>query len=101
MGDFAGLFIGFAVLVKIVIVFFVIGAAVAAVLSTHGLRFWKSLQVWVMMALMAIPTFIYYILGHPGRSDEYFFAWTVGLIKLITTTSFYAIGSRLSDHYLA
>ncbi len=87
---FAALFIGFAVLVKIVIVFFVIGAAIAAVLSTLGLRFWKSLQVWVMMALMAIPAFIYYILGHPGRSDEYFFAWTVDLIKLITTTSFYA-----------
>ena len=86
----AGLFIGFAVLVKIVIVFFVIGAAVAAVLSALGLRFWKSLQVWAMMALMVIPAFIYYILGHPGRSDEYFFAWTVDLIKLITTTSFYA-----------
>jgi 4-amino-4-deoxy-L-arabinose transferase-like glycosyltransferase len=86
----AALFIGFAVLVKIVIVFFVIGAAIAAVLSTFGLRFWKSLQVWAMMALMAIPAFIYYILGHPGRSDEYFFAWTVDLIKLITTTSFYA-----------
>ena len=87
---FAGLFIGFAVLVKIVIVFFVIGAAIAAVFSALGLRFWKSVQVWVMMALMAIPAFIYYILGHPGRSDEYFFAWTVSLIQLITTTSFYA-----------
>ena len=86
----AALFIGFAVLVKIVIVFFVIGAAIAAVLSTLGLRFWKSLQVWVMVTLMAIPAFIYYILGHPGRSDEYFFAWTVDLIKLITTTNFYA-----------
>jgi 4-amino-4-deoxy-L-arabinose transferase-like glycosyltransferase len=86
----AGLFIGFAVLVKIVIVFLVIGAAIAAVLSTLGLRFWKSLQVWTMAALMVIPAFIYYILGHPGRSDEYFFAWTVDLIKLITTTSFYA-----------
>ncbi len=86
----AGLFIGLAVLVKIVIVFLVIGAAIAAVLSTLGLRFWKSLQVWMMAALMVIPAFIYYILGHPGRSDEYFFAWTVDLIKLITTTSFYA-----------
>jgi len=87
---FAALFVGFAVLVKIVIVFFVIGAAIAAVLSALGLRFWKSLQVWVMIALMAVPAFIYYILGHPGRSDEYFFAWTIDLIKLITTTSFYA-----------
>lgn len=87
---FAALLIGFAVLVKIVIVFFVIGAAIAAVFFTLGLRFWKSIQVWVMAALMVVPAFIYYILGHPGRSDEYFFAWTVDLIKLITTTSFYA-----------
>lgn len=87
---FAALFIGFAVLVKIVIVFFVIGAAIAAVLSTLRLRFWKSLQVWVMIALMVIPAFIYYILGHPGRSDEYFFAWTIDLVKLDLTTSFYA-----------
>jgi len=84
----AGLFIGLAVLVKIVIVFLVIGAAIAAVLSTLGLRFWKSLQVWMMAALMVIPAFIYYILGHPGRSDEYFFAWTVDLIKLITDHKF-------------
>ena len=87
---FAALFIGFAVYVKIVIVFFVIGAAIAAVLATLGLRFWKSLQVWVMMALMAVPAFLYYILRTPGRSDEYFFAWTVDLIKLDISTSFYA-----------
>jgi len=87
---FAALLIGLAVLVKIVIVFFVIGAAVAAVLSTLGWRFWKSIQVWAMMALMVIPAFIYYILGHPGRSDEYFFAWTIDLLKLDLTTSLYA-----------
>src|SRR6202142_2456577 len=87
---FAGLFIGLAVLVKIVFVFFVFGAAIAAVLSTLGLRFWKSLQVWAMMALMVIPAFIFYILGHPGRSDEYFFAWTIDLVKLDLSTSFYA-----------
>jgi 4-amino-4-deoxy-L-arabinose transferase-like glycosyltransferase len=86
----AGLFIGLAVLVKIVIVFLVIGAAMAAVLSTLGLRFWKSAQVWVMATLMVIPAFVYYILDHPGRSDEYFLAWTVDLLRLIATTSFYA-----------
>jgi 4-amino-4-deoxy-L-arabinose transferase-like glycosyltransferase len=85
----AGLFLGFAVLVKIVIVFLVIGAAVAAVLSRLGWRFWRSPQMWVMAALMAIPAFAYYVLGHPGRSDEYFFAWTIDLLHLITTTSFY------------
>ena len=52
-----------------------------------------------MMALMVIPAFIYYILGHPGRSDEYFFAWTVDLIKLITTTSFYAHSLNLRLYY--
>ncbi|MGZ6346869.1 MAG: ArnT family glycosyltransferase [Anaerolineales bacterium] len=86
----AGLLIGFATLVKIVIVFFVIGAAVAAVLTTLGTRFWKSIQVWAMAAMMSIPAFGYYVLGHPGRSTEYFFAWTVDLIRLITTSSFYA-----------
>ncbi|HEX8991725.1 MAG TPA: hypothetical protein VF784_08595, partial [Anaerolineales bacterium] len=38
----------------------------------------------------AIPAFGYYVLGHPGRSTEYFFAWTVDLIKLVTSTHFYA-----------
>ncbi len=86
----AGLLMGFAALVKVVIAFFVIGAAVAAVLAVAGLRFWKSAQVWTMAALMGLPAFGYYILGHPGRSTEYFFAWSVDLIRLITTTSFYA-----------
>lgn len=86
----AGLFLGFATLVKIVIVFFVIGAAVPAVLVTLERRFWKSEQVWAMAALMALPAFGYYVIGHPGRSSEYFFAWTVELVKLITSPHFYA-----------
>lgn len=86
----AALFLGFAVLVKIVIVFLVIGAAAAVVLVTHGLRFWKSAQVWTMAVLMIVPAFGYYVLGHPGRSTEYFFSWTVTLIKLITSPRFYA-----------
>ncbi len=86
----AGLFLGFATLVKIVIAFLVIGAAVAAVLASRGRNFWKSPQVWAMAALTAIPAFGYYVLGHPGRSTEYFFAWTVDLIKLITSLHFYA-----------
>ncbi len=86
----AGLLMGFAALVKIVIAYFIIGAAVAAVLAVLGLRFWRSFQVWAMAALVSIPAFGYYVLGHPGRSSEYFFSWTVDLVKLITTTSFYA-----------
>ncbi len=86
----AAAFAGFAVLVKVVIAFFVIGGAVAAVLSVLGRRFWRSPQVWAMAGIMAAPGFGYYVLGHPGRSTDYFFSWTVDLIKLITSVHFYA-----------
>lgn len=85
-----GLFAGFAVLVKIVIIFLVGGAAIAAILAVLGRSYWKSAQVWVMGSLMALPAAGYYILGHPGRSAEYFFSWTVDLIKLIGSVHFYA-----------
>lgn len=84
------LFAGFAVLVKVVIVFLVAGAAIGIVLSALGWRFWRSLQVWAMVALMAVPAAAFYVLGHPGRSTEYFFSWTVDLIRLITSPHFYA-----------
>jgi hypothetical protein len=86
----AALFAGFAVLVKIVIVFLVAAAAIAVVLTTLGRRFWRSPQVSSMVALMAIPAIGYYVLGHPGRSTEYFFAWSVDLERLITSPHFYA-----------
>ncbi len=86
----AALFLGFATLVKVVIAFFIGAAAIAAVLSTLGTRFWKSKQVWAMAALMIVPAFGYYVLGHPGRSTEYFFSWTIDLLKLITSIHFYA-----------
>jgi 4-amino-4-deoxy-L-arabinose transferase-like glycosyltransferase len=86
----AGIFLGFATWVKIVIAFFVGGAAIALVLFTLKKDFWKSKQVWTMAALMIVPAFIFYILLHHGRSTEYFFAWTVTLIKLITSTNFYS-----------
>jgi hypothetical protein len=87
----AGLFGGFAVLVKVVIAFLVGGAALAIVLVTTGWRrFWKSPQVWALAALLILPAFGYYVLGHPGRSTEYFFSWTVDLIKLLASTSFYS-----------
>ncbi len=84
------LFAGLAVLVKIVIVFLVAGAAIAIVLTTLGRTFWRRPQVWVMVVLMAAPAVGYYVLGHPGRSTEYFFAWSVDLVKLITSPHFYA-----------
>ncbi len=86
----AGIFLGLATFVKIVIAFFAGGAALALVLFTLKQDFWKSKQVWAMAALMIVPALVYYVLLNHGRSTEYFFAWTVTLIKLITSTDFYS-----------
>lgn len=86
----AGIFLGLATFVKIVIAFFVGTAAIALVLFTLKKDFWKSKQVWVMAALMVVPAFVFYILLNQGRSTEYFFAWTVTLINLITSADFYS-----------
>jgi 4-amino-4-deoxy-L-arabinose transferase-like glycosyltransferase len=86
----AGVFLGLATFVKIVIAFFVGTAAIALVLFTLKKDFWKSKQVWAMAALMVVPAFGFYILLNQGRSTEYFFAWTLTLIKLITSADFYS-----------
>ena len=85
----AAVFLGFATFVKIVIAFFVGAAAISLVLFTLGKDFWKSKQVWVMAAIMVIPALLFYVVLGSGRSTEYFFAWTVALMKLITSTDFY------------
>ncbi|HCB01072.1 MAG TPA: hypothetical protein DEP19_01705 [Anaerolineae bacterium] len=85
----AGIFLGFATFVKIVIAFFVGAAAIALVLFTLGKNFYKSKQVWTMAVIMVIPALLYYVLLNQGRSTEYFFSWTVALINLITSTDFY------------
>ena len=85
----AGVFLGLATFVKIVIAFFVGAAAIAMVLFTLGKNFWKSKQVWMMASIMVIPALFFYILLNQGRSTEYFFSWTVALIDLITSTDFY------------
>ena len=86
----AGVFLGLATLVKIVIAFFVGAAAIALVLFTLKKDFWRSKQVWAMAAMMIVPALIFYILLNQSRSTEYFFAWTVTLIELITSTDFYS-----------
>jgi 4-amino-4-deoxy-L-arabinose transferase-like glycosyltransferase len=85
----AGIFLGFATFVKIVIAFFVGAAAIALVLFTLKKDFWKSKQVWVMAAIMVLPALLFYVLLNQGRSTEYFFSWTVSLIKLISGSDFY------------
>ena len=54
----AGVVLGFAVLVKIVIVFLVGISAISIVLFTIRIDFWKSKQVWVMVLLMVVPAFL-------------------------------------------
>lgn len=85
----AAVFLGFATFVKIVIAFFVGAAAISLVLFTLGKDFWKSKQVWVMAVIMVVPALLFYVVLSSGRSTEYFFAWTVALINLITSTDFY------------
>lgn len=85
----AAVFLGFATLVKIVIAFMVGAAAIALVLFTLGRDFWKSKQVWAMAFIMVVPALLYYVLLNQGRSTEYFFAWSLALMKLITSTDFY------------
>ncbi len=85
----AGIFLGLATFVKIVIAFFAGSAAIAMVLFTLKRDFWKSKQVWMMAALMVIPALVFYVILNQSRSTEYFFSWTVALINLITSADFY------------
>ena len=86
----AGALLGFAALVKIVIALLVGGAVIGLLLSMRMPRVWKSRQLWAMAALMILPAFAYYVLGTPGRSSEYFFAWTVTLFQIVLSPEFYA-----------
>lgn len=85
----AAVFLGFATFVKIVIAFMAGAAAISMVLFTLGRDFWKSRQVWAMAAIMVVPALLFYVFLNQGRSTEYFFAWSVALMKLITSTDFY------------
>jgi 4-amino-4-deoxy-L-arabinose transferase-like glycosyltransferase len=86
----AGIFLGLATLVKVVIAFLIGAAAVAVVLFTLRREFWKSRQVWVMALLMIVPALAYYVFLNPGRSSEYFVNWSVALFKLISSSDFYS-----------
>jgi 4-amino-4-deoxy-L-arabinose transferase-like glycosyltransferase len=86
----AAIFLALATFIKIVIAFFIGAAAIALVLFTLKKGFWKSKQVWAMAIIMIVPALIFYIFLNEGRSTEYFFAWTLALIKLITSADFYS-----------
>lgn len=93
----SALLLGLATLVKIVIAFFVAGAAIAAVAPflafPRGRKGQKFRGMWTQMitmaAIMILPAFSYYILGGGERSEEYFVSWTLDLLYLIGSTKFY------------
>lgn len=86
----AAAFFSLATFVKIVIAFFIGAAAIALVLFTLKKDFWKSAQAWTMAVIMVTPALFFYVLLGSGRSTEYFFAWTLALLKLIASAKFYA-----------
>ena len=86
----AGLFGGMAALTKIVAAYLVGGAALGIVLAALGIRkALKNSQVWGMAALMAAPSLLYYLFGHPSRASEYFVNWTLKLLHLLVDPAFY------------
>ena len=86
----AGLFGGMAALTKIVAAYLVGGAALGIVLAALGMRkALKNSQVWGMAALMAAPSLLYYLFGHPSRASEYFVNWTLKLLHLLVDPAFY------------
>ncbi|MEJ2596863.1 MAG: glycosyltransferase family 39 protein [Anaerolineales bacterium] len=87
----AGLFGGLAVLIKIVAAYLVGGAAIALVLYTLGIkRFWRSLQVYMIAAMLITPSLIFYVVDREARASDYFTSWTLQLSHLLLEPSFYA-----------
>ena len=87
----AGLVGGFAILVKSVAAFFVLGIYAAVILDKLGIKgIFKTLQPWVMAALAIVPTAVYYLLFNQGRSSDFFSFWFVSLSGLLLETEFYA-----------
>jgi len=86
----AGFLLGFAILVKAIIVFLAGAAAIAVVFSTLRFHFWKSPQVWLMGALILLPPLLFYVAIHPGNNTEYIINWSVAMAKLLLSTDFYS-----------
>jgi len=88
---FAGLLGGIAVLVKVVAAFFILPMLLGVVIAEGGWRrLLRSLQPWVIGAIMLGPTGLYYALFHAGRSASFLSFWTGDLFKLVFTSGFYA-----------
>lgn len=90
---------GFAVLIKVVAAYIVMGYMVAIVLAALGLRAaLRSRQVWAMAAVSVLPAFVYYLLNIGESSGNYFQNWVVALLPLALVPSFYVFWiNMLSD----
>ena len=87
----AGIAGGLACLIKVVAACFIAPMAVLAVLSVFGLSKWiRSLQVWIMAVLVALPAAVFYLLINTQRSGDFMSFWTGSLISMVLTTHFYA-----------
>jgi hypothetical protein len=64
----AGLVGGFAIYVKFVAAFFVVGAGLTAALGVHGRGLFRKPQVWIMVALGLLPAGTYIFYGVVERS---------------------------------
>ncbi len=88
----AGVFAGLAVLTKAVVAYPVGAVAVALVIYTHRKKLLPNLfldpHVWLMAALMVLPTLVYY-LSRGDRASEYFISWTLALSHLLLQPTFY------------
>jgi len=86
----AGIFGGFSILVKIVAVYLVAGAAVFVMLYVVRIKkCWRNPQVWVIAVLMISPALFFYLLRDPAGAGNYFRNWTVALAHLTLTPDLY------------
>lgn len=87
-----GVFGALAVLTKVFAIYAVAGMMIALVLHVYGFkRMWREKQVWLIAAVMLIPSVGYYLIGLGGDAAAgYFSTWFFSLAHLLLTPEFYA-----------
>lgn len=81
---------GFAILIKVVAAYLILGVMAAVVISTLGLRAaLRNRQVWAMALISIIPASLYYLLSIGDTSGNYFQNWVVALLPLAFDPGFY------------
>lgn len=88
----AGLAAGFAILIKVVAGYLVVGFMAAVVLAALGWRaVLRDKQVWAMALVSVLPAIAYYLLNIGDTSGNYFQNWIVALLPLAFVPSFYVL----------